>query len=127
MNFSSIEVRMQPAPAGALEFPGSFPMGILGRAWDVFSGGSPLHVNPIRDSHGTVPLFGAMGSVIRPASPPGGAGQGKAARPEIGIGYVPNVAPAAALAPAPLEPGISLLTILGIVTALGAAGYVAFR
>jgi hypothetical protein len=124
---SAIEVLMQPASKGALGPRVVFPPGILGRAEHVFSGGLPLHASSFKGSHGTVPLLGAMESVIRPASPPGGAGQGMVAHPDLGIAYFPQLAPAAAVAPAPLTPGLSFLTVLGILTALGAAGYVAFR
>lgn len=126
MNRLADIVRMQPALEGALGIPVPFPVGNLGRATNVFSGGLPLHAPSTVDAHGTVPFVGARRSVVRPASPPGGAGQGMG-HPKIGIAYLPQTAPAAALEPAPLEPGVSPWTVLGIVTAIAAAGYVAFR
>lgn len=125
MTYNIFAMRIQPALNGALGSRRSIPIGNLGRALKVFSGGFPLHAPLISDAHGRVPLLGAMESVVRPASPPGGAGQEWLVHPEIG--FVPQVAPAAPLEAKPLTPGFPLLTLLGVITALGAAGYVAFR
>lgn len=120
-------VQMRPAIAGP---SGSWTALAAGRpmaAANAFSGGLPLNTRTSFRPLQKAPVFGAMGSAIRPASPPGAAGQGTGRHPNVGIAYMPNTAPAAVVERTPLDVATRILPIIGIVAALGAAGYLAFR
>lgn len=116
-------VKVQSAMGRAPEIR-TYPLGNLERPSGRY--GLPLLARPVALE--TVPLLGALGSVGHPASPVWDAGLGQGAYPgSAAAAFSPAVAPAAPLEPHPLEPGIPIMPILGVVTAIGAVAYMIFR
>jgi hypothetical protein len=116
-----------PAPGRMTGFHRLSPVWNLGGATNVLSGGLPLDARSSLYAHEKAPILGAMGSVVRSAPPTGHADPERAVFPGPDLGFVPQVAPAAPVVHAPLDLTVPFMPILGVLTAIGAAAYLAFR